>query len=116
MNINELTDSEIVRLDGEYNGKQYWLDVVPLGITPALREALHKNAEEALLLPKELAKRIVNWSLFDKEEGDLPPSEEVLCNFREKVIANLFDTVAQSWTGDKKKQTHSPNGSAAKAS
>lgn len=116
MNINKVISSETTRLNGQFNDTEYWLDVEPLGVTPALREAYNKVIDDPLLLAKELAKRIKGWNWFDKEEGDLLPTFEVISNLPDELVGSLSDTVSQLWAGDKKKQTPSPKQSGAAAS
>jgi len=107
MNITKVIDNSVSRLNGELNGEKYWIEIEGGLLTPALRDALNKNATEPLLLAKEVSARITNWNLWKDEEGDLQPDFETISNLDDSIVYSLVDTIAQVWSGDKKKQKSS---------
>lgn len=111
--IGETTDFEV-----EWNGKKVAFTARKASLTPHLLN----NIQSAGGYAKALAGVLTDWDLADKqakwwggEPKKWPIDEDHIAQLPIEFLSAILDKIGESWSGEKKSVTPSPNGSAATA-
>lgn len=116
MNLTKAYDlDKTERFDSDANGVKFWFEAKVNLVTPAFRQSLIDASGKPEKFAAEMSKLITDWDVFLAADGDLVPKDAdfatKLTYVPEKFLWHVFNTIAESWSGDAKKQEASQSGS-----
>lgn len=91
----------------EWEGHKVSFSAKAASLTPQFL----KDAGDLISYPKAIAEVLTDWDVTSDDEGTKwPISEDALAKLPIPFLTAILNTVAESWGGDKKKQSKSASG------
>jgi hypothetical protein len=91
----------------EWKGEKVNFDAYENSMTPGFM----KHATTIVGYPKVVAETVKTWDVTVDDKGTpYPLTEDELEKLPVPFLTKVLDTIAESWTGDKKKQSASASG------